>query len=340
MSELDNILKDINKTYKDNIAFKGLERKDFDRIPFSSPRLNYMTYGGIARHTITEFFGAESSGKTSTALDVVKNAQAILPKGKHIVYIDIENLLDEKWAEQLGVNIKDLILIRPQQQTAEQIFDISEKVICSGEAWLVILDSVGAMISGAIFEESYEKKSYGGIATPMTRFVNKIVSMLRKYDSTLLILNQVREDMDNPYNQFITPGGRALKHEASLRLFFRQGKYIDKDGNELSNKAENPAGHKIEVSMIKSKICRNDRRLGFYTLNYLNGVDWLTDLIEVAIKYEIVSQSGAWFSVFDENGEQIDKFQGKAKLIDKIKNDTQFKDKIMNLVNKCMYDEE
>ena len=340
MSELDNILKDINKTYKDNIAFKGLERKEFERIPFSSPRLNYMTYGGIARNTITEFSGAESSGKTTTALDIVKNAQAILPKGKYIAYIDVENLLDEKWADNLGVNIKDLILIRPQEQTAEQIFDISEKLICSGEVWLLVLDSVGAMVSGSIFEKSYDEKSYGGIATPMTRFVNKIVSMLRKYDSTLLILNQVREDMNNPYNQFITPGGRALKHEASLRLMFRQGKFIDKDGNELKNSAENPAGHKIDVALAKSKICRSDRRLGYYTLNYLTGIDWLTDLIEVAIKYEIVVQSGAWFSVFDENGELMEKFQGKLKLVEKIKADNTFKEKIMNLVNDCMYKED
>ena len=224
MSELDKLLKDINKTYKQEIAFKGLERKDFERIPFSSPRINYMTYGGIARNTISEFFGPESSGKTTTALDIVKNAQAILPKGKAIAYIDVENLFDEKWAEDLGVNIKDLILLRPQEQTAEDIFDIAEKLICSGEIWLLVIDSVGAMVSGSIFEESYEKKSYGGIATPMTRFVNKIVSLLRKYDSTLIILNQVREDLNNQYNQFITPGGRALKHEASLRLCFRQGK--------------------------------------------------------------------------------------------------------------------
>ena len=340
MSELDRLLKEINKTYKEDIAFKGLERKDFQRIPFSSPRINYMTYGGIARNTITEFFGPESSGKTTTALDIVKNAQAILPKGKAIIYIDVENLFDEKWAQDLGINIEDLILLRPQGQTAEQIFDITEKIICSGEAWLVILDSVGSMVSGSMFEESYEKKSYGGIATPMTRFVNKMVSMLRKYDSTLIILNQVREDMDNPYNQFITPGGRALKHEASLRLMFRQGKFIDADGNELSNKAENPAGHKVEVAIIKSKICKNDRRLGFYTLNYLTGIDWLSDLIEVAMKYNIITQSGAWFYIYDENGEQFDRFQGKLKLIEKIKTDKSFKDKVLNLVNNCMYKED
>lgn len=340
MSELDNLLKDINKTYKSEIAFKGLERKDFDRIPFSSPRLNYMTYGGIARNTITEIFGPESSGKTTTALDIVKNAQAILPKGKYIAYIDVENLLDEKWADDLGVNIADLILIRPQEQTAEQILDIAEKLICSGDIWLLVLDSVGSMISGAIFEESYDKKSYGGIATPMTRFVNKVVSLLRKYDSTLIILNQVREDMDNPYNQFITPGGRALKHEASLRLMCRQGKLIDKDGNELTNKAENPAGHKVEIALIKTKICRPDRRLGFYTLNYLNGIDWLTDLIEVAIKYQIIEQKVAWFFIYDENGELFDKFNGKIKLIDKIKNDIDFKNKILGLVNKHMYNED
>lgn len=340
MSELDNLLKDINKKFKSDIAFKGLERKEFDRIPFSSPRLNYMTYGGIARNTITEFFGAESSGKTSTALDVVKNAQILCPKDKYIAYVDVENLLDEKWAETLGVDISKLILVRPQEQPAEDILNICESLIASGSVWLLVLDSVGAMVSGAIFEEGYEQKSYGGVATPMTRFVSKIVSLLRKYDSTLLVLNQVREDMNNPYNQFITPGGRALKHEASLRLMFRQGKFLDADGNELSNKAENPAGHKVEVSLVKSKICRSDRRLGFYTLNYLNGIDWISDLIEVALKYNIIIQKGAWFNFVDDNGELIEKFQGKLNLANKVKQNEEFRNTILNLVNNKMLESE
>ena len=340
MSELDNILKDINKKYKDEIAFKGLERKEFERIPFSSPRINYMTYGGIARNTITEFFGPESSGKTTTALDIVKNTQIILPKGKSIVYVDIENLFDEKWAETLGVDIKKLILIRPQGQTAEDILDIAKRLICSGEVWLIVLDSVGCMVSGSIFDESYTKKSYGGIATPMTRFVNEVVSLLRKYDSTLLVLNQVREDMNNQYNQYITPGGMALKHEASLRMCFRRGKFLDKDGNELSNNAENPAGNKVETSIVKSKICRNDRKTGFYTLNYLIGIDWLSDLIDVALKYEVVTQSGSWFSAFDENGVFLDKFQGKLKLAERVKSDAEFKKKIQKALDEAMKKED
>lgn len=334
MSELDNLLKDINKKYKETIGFKGLERKEFDKIPFSSPRLNYMTYGGIARNTITELSGEEGSGKTTTALDLLKNAQKLFSKKKKCVYVDIENTLDEKWARTLGVNIEDLILIRPQEQTAENLFDIIEAIIKTGEAGLVIVDSVAVMISEQAYDVSYSKKTYGGIASVLTRFVCKMVPLLKKYDSTIILINQVRQDLDNPYNKYKTPGGQALKHQLSLRLAFRQGKFIDNDNNELSNSCENPAGHLIQVSILKTKICRPDRKLGFYTLKYLTGIDWINDLIDVAMKYYIISQSGAWYYLLDDSGEPIDKFQGRIKLYNKLNSDNDFTNNIIELVNK------
>lgn len=336
MSELDNLLKDINKQYKDNIAFNGLERKDFVRIPFSSPRMNYITYGGIARNTITELSGEESSGKTTTALDLIKNAQKIFEQedeGKRIVYIDAENTLDEEWASKLGVDISQLILIRPQDQTTEQILDIAEKVIETKEVGLVVIDSIAVMVPQQVYDESYEKKSYGGNSLPLTRFVSKIVPMLRKFDCTLIIINQVRQDLDNPYNEFKTTGGQALKHQCSLRLAFRQGKKLDDKGNEVNNSFENPSGHKVICHVLKTKICRPDRKLGFYTLNYLEGIDWVTDLIDVAMKYSFISQGGAWYYINDENGEVTEKFQGKLKLIERIKSDTEFTNNLLKLVN-------
>lgn len=336
MSNLDNLLKDINKQYKEEIGFKGLERKDFTRIPFSSPRMNYILYGGIARNTITELCGEEGSGKTTTALDLVKQAQAIFAKeksNKKCVYIDAENTLDEEWASTLGVDVDNLLMIRPQSQTTEQILDITQQVIETGEAGLVVIDSVAVLVPQQIYEESYEKKNYGGNANSLTRFVSKIVPLLRKYDSTLILINQVRQDINNPYNEYITPGGQALKHQCSARLMFRRGEFIDEKGNKVPNRAENPAGHLVMCHVLKTKICRPDRKLGFFTLNYLDGIDWISDLIDTASKFGFITQSGAWFYIANENGEPVEKFQGKNKLIERIKSDQIFTQTLLENVN-------
>lgn len=339
MSELDNLLKNLNKEYKEEIGFMGLERKDFTRIPFTSPRMNYILYGGIARNTITELFGEEGSGKTTTALDLVKNAQLIFKKEKNnkkVVYLDAENTLDEEWANTLGVDIKNLIMIRPQTQTTEQILDIVEKLIQTNEVGMLVIDSVAVLVPQQIYEESYEKKNYGGNAASFTRFVSKIVPQLRKYDCTLLLINQVRQDINNPYNEFITTGGQALKHQCSVRLMFRRGELYDSKGNAVPNRFENPIGHQVKCSVVKTKICRPDRKLGFYTLNYLNGIDWERDLIDCAIQFGIISQAGAWYYLLDDNGEVKNKYQGFTNLIKTIKNEPIIRESILYRVNDCL----
>lgn len=349
MSALDTYIKDINKKYKEDIAFKGLERIENSKIPFSSPRMNYILYGGIPRNRIIELIGENGSGKTTTALDLVKNAQIIFEEenqGKKVVYVDTENTLDEAWASTLGVNVDDLIILRPQTQTAEQILDIIMDIIKTNEVGLVILDSVATMVSQNIFDESLEKKSMAGISAPLTRFVNLAVSLLSKHQCTLIIINQVRQDMNNPYNQYVTPGGEALKHQCSVRLSFRKDGYIDENGNDVKMSCENPAGHYVKVNVVKSKVSRNDRKVGFYTLRYRSGIDWINDLIDCGMRYNLVNQAGAWFSVFDKNGElMVDdngapyKFQGEAKLRAAIKEDEVLKNYLLNTINEKMLSE-
>ena len=110
-------------------------------------------------------------------------------------------------------------------------------------------------------------------------------------------------------------GGRAWKHYCAVRMQFSKGKYIDENGNDLSSKAESPAGNYILMSMTKNKSCPPTRRTGFYTLNYEYGIDYLKDLIEVALKYGVIEKSGAWFSIINmETGELIEKLQGQANV--------------------------
>ena len=133
--KLDEIVKNVNKNAKEEILTKGLSEFDYTRIPFTSPRMNYMTYGGIPVGKITEFFGEEHGGKTTTALDIVANFQNMFPD-KEVLYVDAENTLDVEWARKIGVDVDNMYILQPKSQSAEDIFQIIEEAVDSGEVGL------------------------------------------------------------------------------------------------------------------------------------------------------------------------------------------------------------
>lgn len=340
-SKMDELIKSMNKEMKDDFIHKGVPKYDYDRIPFTSPRLNYMTYGGIPRGKLIEFYGEQHGGKTTTALDIVANYQN-MKDAKGVLYADIENGLDTVWATKLGVQLDrdDFYLINPTNQGAETIFEQILHIIETDEIGLVIIDSLGAMTSNQAFEKSVEDKTYGGISMGLTNFSKKAEMYCKKYDCTIIGINQIRADMNSPYGGTTTPGGEAWKFLCSVRMEFRMGKYIDEKGNDLSRQAENPAGNYVLVSMKKNRTCPPTRRVGFYTINYLSGIDYLKDLVEVAIKYDIIEKSGAWFSILDVNtGEQIAKLQGQAKVYEYLENEEniQVLEMIENHINDLIY---
>lgn len=354
MGKLDTLIKDFNKQYKEEIAARGIARIQTQKIPFSSPRANYMLYGGIPRGRIIEFAGEENGGKTTTALDIVANAQKLFQQEwedeikeleaidkkkkeqqtrldyikargpKQIVYADCENTLDEDWARNLGVDTDKLILLKPQSQTAEQIFEMLLQMIETDEVGLSIIDSLGVMLSAQAYEKTMEEKTYGGIAAALTLFSKKAELLCSKYNCTLIGINQMREDMNSPYGGMITTGGKGWKHNCSVRLMFQKGSYIDERGNEIKRSSESPAGNLVMINIAKTKVCKPDRRVGFYTLRYDTGIDMVADTVEVALKYGIINQAGAWFTfidldtgeiISDDEGEPI-KLQGKPNLIE------------------------
>ena len=346
MSRLDSLIKEINKEYKEEIAFNGNDAalRKYELVPFSSPRLNYMLYGGLPMGRMIEFAGAERSGKTTTALDMVKQCQIKFEEEakknktekRRVCFVDAENTFDVDWATKLGVKVKDLLLIKPQEQYAEQIFEIMRNVIETGEVGLIVLDSVAQLVSKSAFEEDIEKKQYGGIAMSLTKFCNIVVPLLGKYNCMCIMINQVREDLNNPYNEFITPGGRGFKHNCSVRLMFQQGNFIDVNNKELTRGAENPSGNLVKVKIEKSKVCRSDRRVGFYTLNYLNGIDYISDTIDVLIQLGAILQRGSYYDIINpETGEVLyeEKIQGKPNLIKIIKENKDLYKKLESLIS-------
>lgn len=351
MSKLEAALKKINKDYDDQIAFEGNEVEFFiyDLIPFSSPRLNYMLYGGLPMGRMVEFAGPDKSGKTTTAFDIIKQAQIKFQKEfneskkadkvlRKVCFVDAENTFDAKWATTLGVNVNDIILIRPQGEYAEQIFEIMKTIIETGEIGLIVLDSVAQLVGKQASEKTIEEKTYGGIAMALTKYCNVIVPLLSRYNCMNIMINQVRDDLSSQYNEFITPGGRGFKHNCTVRLMFRQGSFIDVNNKELTRGCENPAGNLVQVKIEKTKSCRPDRRVGYYTLKYLEGIDYLSDTIDVLIQLGIIVQRGAYYDINDINDETgevtlIDKFQGKTALMNRLKEDKELFEKLYSKIS-------
>lgn len=312
---LDDVIKKINKESGANIAGYGIPKRDYTRIPFTSPRMNYCTYGGIPTGRLIEFYGEEHGGKTTTALDIVGNYQRMQESEEHpkkVAYIDSEITLDVVWAAKLGVNVDDLILLQPEEQSAEELLQYALDLMSTGVVGLVVIDSIAAMVSAQAMDKDVADKTYAGISMALTTFGNKAIQLCKRYNATVIGINQLRDDLKSMYGATKTPGGRGWKHLCSVRMQFTRGAFINEKGEEIKRSSESPAGNKVLMSMEKNKTCPSNRRGGYYTIDYANGIDYLADLIEVAFKYDLIQQHGAWYSVVDpDTGEvKAEKIQG------------------------------
>lgn len=379
---LEDVLKSINKEFKKELALKGIGELKIKRIPFTSPRLNYETYGGIPRGRISMFAGKESSGKSTTALDIVKNAQILFkkeweeevleleeklssPDAKKlskteltsfnerldllnkrgplkIVYFDAEGTIDSDWARKIGVDVDEVYLVRLHTQTAEQFLDQVMKVTRdTDDVGLVVIDSVAVLVPQLVHGESFEQKNMGGNAKVVTDFCNEVCPVLGEKDIACIIINQARDDFKNPYAEFSIPCGNALKLASSLTLTFQKGSLLDEAGTEQKKSYERPQGNLVWVRIQKTKVCKPDRRVGYYTLSYDHGVDVVADIVPLAVEYDIIKKAGSWYSVVDpytgevvtdENGEVV-KFQGMANLMSYLRENKEVYNFIYNYIN-------
>lgn len=331
---VEQLIKNLNKKYSENLAQMGIVEKEIKKIPFSSPSLNRMTYGGVPRNRFTEIFGPDNCGKTTLTLDLIANYQK-LDDAKTVMYVDYEKTFDPVWAGTMGVDVSKVLLIQPEVESAEDIFDIIMEATETNEIGLVVLDSIASLVPKQIKGESTEKQQMGGVSKALTRFTNDYCSLMSKYECTFIGLNQVREDMDNMWNEFVTTGGRAWKHGCSLRISLRKGKFIDENRNELTMRAENPAGHFINAFLEKSKVCPANRRNGYATLFFLSGIDTFGDTIEAAMNLGLIQGKG-WYNLVDyDTGELIEgkKFQGKVNLTNYFKENPEEYQKLWEKVN-------
>lgn len=340
MSKLDSLCSEFNKKCGSNVAQIGLKDYDVKKIPFSSPRANYCTYGGVPRGRLVEFYGAEGGGKTTSALDICANAQKLFEREnpehpKEILFIDAENTLDAEWATKLGVDCSKLRIVKPEAQSAEDLFQFTLDCIETGEVGLCVFDSLGVLVSQQAYDKDIADKTYGGISMPLTLFSKKAEQLCKKTDCLFIGINQIRDNLASMYGGTITCGGRAWRHNCSLRIEFKRGDFFDERGNRVNQSVENPAGNFIQMSIIKSKVFANNRKTGVMSLNYLDGIDYISDTIDVAIKLGFIVQSGAWYSIIDpDTGEQIVKLQGKSSIVERLTEDEELFNKIKSSVER------
>lgn len=321
---LDSLCKEFNKSAKADITQIGMVERTFETIPLSSPRANYCLHGGVPTGRIIEFFGDAGSGKTTTTLDVIANYQK-MEDSKKVLFLDAENTYDPVWAEKNGVDTSTIYFVKPEAQCAEELFDFVIKAIDTGEVGLVIIDSLGVLLSQQAYEKSIADRTYGGIAMALTVFSKKAEQLCKKHDCTLIGINQVRDNLNSMFGGTTTTGGHGWKHACSLRVQFKRGDFFDSQGKKVNQTFENPAGNMVNIAVVKSKCFPNDRKTGFYRLHYYEGILAIEDTVDLAIRYGFVVQSGAWFSIIDPTtGEQIEKVQGMARVVDYLKENDSF----------------
>lgn len=285
-SMLQDTIKQIEKQYGKGSIMKLGDRAnvDIDAIPSGSIKLDLaLGIGGYPKGRIIEVYGPESSGKTTLALHAIAEVQK---RGGRAAFIDAENAIDPLYAQNLGVQINDLILSQPD--SGEQALEITELLIKSNAIDLVVIDSVAALVPQAELDGEMSDSQVGLQARLMSKAMRKLAGVMNRSECTAIFINQLREKVGIMFgNPETTPGGRALKFYSSVRLDIRKSEAI-KNGTDI-------IGNKVNVKVVKNKVAP-PFKVAAIEIMYGEGISFVGELVDLCVDYEVIQKSGAWFS--------------------------------------------
>lgn len=266
------------------MPLRSAERVKVEAIPTGSLALDIATgVGGIPKGKIIEIFGPESSGKTTLALHVIAEAQK---RGGIAVFIDAEHALDPKYAQKIGVDVDNLYISQPDY--GEQALEIAESLLRSGAVDVIVIDSVAALVPKDELEGEIGEAHVGKQARLMAQALRKLKSLAHNANAAVIFINQLREKIGVMFgNPETTPGGRALKFFADMRLDVRR----IGDAKE----GDSRIGSRVRVKVVKNKLAPPFREAEFDMI-YGEGICKLCDLIDTASELGVIKKSGAWYS--------------------------------------------
>ena len=297
---LDTAMEQIIKNYGQGAVMflggEGNKKLDVESVPTGSIGLDYaLGIGGLPKGRIIEIYGPESGGKTTVTLHAIAETQKL---GGMAAFIDVEHALDPVYAKSLGVDIDHLIVSQPD--TGEQALEIMETLARSGAIDIVVLDSVAAMVTKAEIDGEIGDSFVGVQARLMSAAMRKLTSVISKSNTVAIFINQVREKIGVMYgNPETTPGGRALKFYASVRIEVRKGEKIVDDGEII--------GYTTKCKVVKNKVAPPFKETQFDMI-FGEGISRLGEIITMGEELGFIKKSGAWYSY---HGERLG--QGKEK---------------------------
>ena len=314
---LDTAIKQLEKQYGKGTVMKlgQAPALNVEAISTGSITLDCaLGIGGVPRGRIVEIFGPESSGKTTVALHIIASAQKA---GGVAAFIDVEHALDPVYAKALGVDIDSLLVSQPD--TGEQALEITEALVRSGAIDVIVVDSVAALVPKAEIEGLMGDTHVGLQARLMSQALRKLTGAISKTNCVAVFINQLREKVGVMYgNPEVTPGGRALKFYSSVRLDVRKQEQL-KSGGEV-------IGNHTKVKVVKNKVAPPFKEAEF-DIMYGEGISRVGEILDLAVKLDIVEKSGAWFSY---KGERLG--QGRDNVKELISKNTELLDELDDLI--------